>query len=98
LPDFNETLIFLIYFQKNAQISNFIEIRLVEAELFQAEGQTDRQRDRETDIKKLTDTFCNFANATKRWGISLLAEQLFVSVCASVSACPTIPTPEIIDR
>ena len=29
-------------FRKNPQISNFIEIRLVGAELFHADGQTDR--------------------------------------------------------
>jgi len=42
LSDFDETLIFLTYFRKNPQISNFMKIRQVGAELFHADGQTDR--------------------------------------------------------
>jgi len=44
-------------FLKNLQISNFTEIRLVRAELFRA--------DRQTDMTKLTVAFRNFANAAK---------------------------------
>jgi len=33
---------FLDRFSKNPQLSNFIKIRLVEADLFHADGQTDR--------------------------------------------------------
>ena len=42
---------------KNTQISNFMKIRLVDFELFHADGRTD--------MTKLTDTFRNFANAPK---------------------------------
>jgi hypothetical protein len=44
MSDFNDTLIFWVDFRKkkNPQISNFIEIRPVVAELFHADGQTDR--------------------------------------------------------
>jgi hypothetical protein len=52
LLDFNETN-FLYRVSKNPQISNFMKIRPVGAELFHAErqtgGQTDRQTDRHTD-------------------------------------------------
>jgi len=40
---------------KNKQISNFVKIRPVGAELFRADGQTD--------MKKLTVSFGNFVNA-----------------------------------
>jgi hypothetical protein len=43
---FEETWIFWTYFQKNTQISNFMKIRPVAAELFHADGRTDRQADR----------------------------------------------------
>ena len=43
---------------KNNQISNFVKIRPVGAELFRADGQTD--------ITKLTVTFGNFVNAPKK--------------------------------
>ena len=42
LYDFNETWIFLDRFSKNPQISNFTKIHLVGAELFHADGRTDR--------------------------------------------------------
>jgi len=48
-------------FLKSLQISNFTKIRLVRAELFRA----DRQTDKRTDMTKLTDAFRNFANAAK---------------------------------
>ena len=41
LSDSNETLIFPNRFSKNNQISNFIKIRSVKAELLQADGRTD---------------------------------------------------------
>jgi len=53
--DFIETLTFWTDFQKNHQISDFMIIHLVGAELSHADGQTD--------MKKLTVAFCNFANA-----------------------------------
>ena len=41
LSDFTETSIFSKGFRKDTQISNFIKIRRVGAELFHADGQTD---------------------------------------------------------
>jgi hypothetical protein len=48
-------------------MSNFVNIRPVEAELFHAEKQTeaDRQTDRQRDMMKLIVAFRNFANACK---------------------------------
>ena len=40
--DFNKNLNFLDRFSENTQISNFMKIRPVEAELFHANGQMDR--------------------------------------------------------
>jgi len=42
LSDLNETLIFSTDFRKILQISNFMKIRPVGAELFHADRQTDR--------------------------------------------------------
>jgi hypothetical protein len=47
-------------------MTNFIKIRPVKAELFRADGRTDRQ----TDLKKLIVAFRNFAYAPKN-GVSL---------------------------
>jgi len=55
LLDFNETKT-LTDFKKNPQISNFIKIHPVAAELFHA--------DRQADIMKLKVTLCNFANVS----------------------------------
>ena len=41
LSDFNETRTLSTDFRKNLQISNFIKIRPVEAELFHADGRAD---------------------------------------------------------
>ena len=46
---------------KNTQISNFMKIRPVAAELFNEGGQTDRQ----TDMTKLMVAFRNYTNAPK---------------------------------
>ena len=54
---FNETN-FLDWFSKNTQISNFIKIRPVGAELFHTDGQTD--------MTKLTVAFRNFAKVLKK--------------------------------
>ena len=54
---------FLDKFCKNIQISNFVKIRPVGAELFHADGQTG------ADMTKLTVAIffcCNFANAPKK--------------------------------
>ena len=42
LSDFNETCIFLDSFSTNTRISNFMKIRPERAELFDADGWTDR--------------------------------------------------------
>jgi len=47
-------------FQKNTLIQNFTKIRPMGAELFHAEGQTERKRER--DMTKLIVGFRNFAN------------------------------------
>ena len=48
-----------------------MNISAVAAELFHAEGRTDRlvgwQTDRKTDMSNLIVTFCNSANALKNW-------------------------------
>ena len=49
-------------FSKNTQISNFIKISLVGAQLFHADGRTDWR----TVTKKLIVAFRNFANAPKK--------------------------------
>jgi hypothetical protein len=56
---------FSLYFRKN-QISSFIKIRPMGAELFRADGRTDRQTDRRmTDMTQVIVGFGNFANAPK---------------------------------
>ena len=47
---------------KNAQMSNFIKILPLGAELFHADRQTDGQ----TETSKLIVAFCKFANAPKK--------------------------------
>jgi hypothetical protein len=57
---------FLDRFSNNTQIWNFMKIRPVEAEFFDADGRTDRQTrqtDRQTDMTKLMVIFRNFVNA-----------------------------------
>ena len=59
---------FVEIFSKNTEISNFIEIRSVGAELFQANGRTD--------MEKLTVAFRNFANASK-----MMRNDEFLTIC-----------------
>ena len=59
--DFDETFNFLGIFSKDTQISNFMKIRPMGAELFNADGRTDGH----TDMTKLIDVFRNFAKAPK---------------------------------
>ena len=66
LSDFIETSIFSTDFLE-IEISNFIRIRPVGAELFYAEGQTD--------MKKLIVSFRNFANASKNQQNTLFLEE-----------------------
>ena len=49
-------------FSKKAQVSSFIKIRPVRAELFHSDSRTDG----ETDMTKLTVAFHNFAKTTKK--------------------------------
>jgi hypothetical protein len=44
-------------YEKKTEISNFILIRPLRADLFRADGWTDRQTDRRTDMTKLTVAF-----------------------------------------
>ena len=60
MSDFNETFIFSTFFKKSNQISNFMIIRPLEAELFHA--------DRLTDLTNLMVTFCNFVKDPKMVG------------------------------
>ena len=46
-------------------LTNFVKIRPVGAELFHADGGTDRQTDRQADMTKLIVAFHNFTNAPK---------------------------------
>jgi hypothetical protein len=46
-------------------ISNFIKIRQMVAEFFHADGRTNSQTDRQTDITKVIVAFHNYANARK---------------------------------
>jgi len=61
LVRFQPNLNFLYRLTKSMQISNFMKIRPVGAELFYADGQTDKQ----TGMTKLIVAFRNFANAPK---------------------------------
>ena len=54
-------------FGKTPQISNFIKICPVEADLFHADGRMDGQMDRRADVRKPIVALLNFANATKNW-------------------------------
>jgi hypothetical protein len=52
-----------MHFRKILTISNFMKIRPVRAELLQAHGGVDSEK--ETDMMKLTVAFRNFPNAPK---------------------------------
>jgi hypothetical protein len=57
---------FLDRFSKNTVISNFVQIRPVEAYVLHADEWIDRQTDRQTDMTKLIVAFRSFANAPKK--------------------------------
>ena len=56
LSDFNETWIFwtVFFFSKNTQISNFMKVRRVGAEFFQANGRTNGQNRRSSQFYERT--------------------------------------------
>jgi hypothetical protein len=58
---FLKKLDFFRHIFKNAQISNFMKIRSLGAELFHVDRRTDGRKD----MTKLIVAFCNFANAPK---------------------------------
>ena len=62
LSDYNETCILPTYLRKT-QISSFMKIRPVSAELFHAEG---RRTDRYTDMTRPIAAFHNFVKAPKK--------------------------------
>jgi hypothetical protein len=66
LSDFNGTLTLSTYFRKKPQISSFIKLRSVEAELFHAEGGTDRR----ADTTKLIVAVSNYTNAPKNQSVN----------------------------
>ena len=55
-PDFNE--IFFDRFSKNTRISNFMKIRPMGAELFHADGQTNRRTDKHDEDDSCFSEFC----------------------------------------
>jgi hypothetical protein len=63
LSDFNETWIFPDKFSKNNKIQNLMKIRPVGAELFHADGRTDRQTytDRHDEANSRFSQFCKGA-------------------------------------
>jgi hypothetical protein len=61
----NDTCIFLNRFLKNTEMSNFMKIRPVGAEVLHLDGQTNRRTERQTDMTQLIVAFRNFANAPK---------------------------------
>jgi len=71
LSDFNQNLIFFDRFSRNPQITIFIAIHPVRAELFHAERRTDEWTgggtDGQTDIRRLTVVYRSFANTPKNW-------------------------------
>jgi len=74
---------------KNSQISNFIKVCPVVAELLhcgwidtETDGRTDRQTDRQTDMTQLIVSFRNFANAYKHllsvWNFPSVSEGVLI--------------------
>ena len=59
MSDFNATWIFStdFFFFSNAQITNLMKIRPVGAELFHADGQTDRRNEAKSPFSQLCERF-----------------------------------------
>ena len=84
LSDFNKTCIISKDFSKNTQIPNFIKIRPVGAELFHAEGKTDRH------YKSNGWLFPNFANSPNNNNIEIKYFPYYVLFSRLVSClCPS---------
>jgi hypothetical protein len=62
-------------------MSNFMNIRPGGAEVFQSDGQTDKQKDGRTDMTNLIVAFRNFAKAPKRGRVSLILKQISLCLC-----------------
>jgi len=62
----NQTSIFFDRDSKNTQISDFMKLHPVGAELFNADRRTDGRMDGRTDMTKLIVTFRNFTNVPKK--------------------------------
>jgi hypothetical protein len=72
---------FLNGFSKNPQVSNFTKIRAMGAELFHADGKTDRQ----ADMTKLVVALRNFANAPTNESTSHSGRSSRVSIIPNFS-------------
>jgi hypothetical protein len=76
-------------FSTNSQISNFMKIRPVGAELFHADGRTDSQ----TNMTKLTVTFRNFASSpNKPWHIRQTRALLYSAADVLTVSRPAVHT------
>jgi len=63
---FKSNVNFSDIFSENTQISSFMEIRPVGAELFCGDGETDRRTEIQGDMTRQIVAFLNFANAPER--------------------------------
>ena len=72
LVRFSVNLYFLDRFSKNTQISCFMKILSLGAELFHADGRTD--------MTKVIFAFCNIANAPKITSTSLVCTKIFITL------------------
>ena len=83
---FEWNLNFLDRFSKNIQILNFVKIRPVEAELFQEEGQTDRQTDM-TEVIVIFDNFVYVPENCSQYAHYLVKSQTLSKL---LWACPAL--------
>jgi len=86
LSDFNKIWIFPTDFSKNTRIKNFMKIRQVGAELFQADGRTDIRT-----WRILTVAFHNFANAPKKHISDKGDRNGCDEICSRTTFCPALP-------
>ena len=88
LPDFSENRYFSVDFRKITQVWISLKIRPVGAELFHADGRTDRQGN----MTKLIVAFRNCANASKKrislwWRCVCVCVRVCVCACACLCMC-----------